>query len=107
MTHIVSEGLWDFTIGLPATLYRAYQNWTSDPQPLEPIEFSELTNFETPLQLDNRIRSVAERVGKLITVEREPQTGFVSIGVYLPDTKAYYEMVSSESKRLKYSHVDN
>lgn len=93
LTQIVSEGLWDFTIGLPATLYRAYQNWTSDPQPLEPIEFSELTNFETPLQLDNRIRSVAERVGKLITVEREPQTGFVSIGVSLPDPKASSEMV--------------
>lgn len=92
-TQIVSESLWNFTIGLPVTLYNFIQNWSSEPQVAEPVEFSELENFENPLQLDNRIRTVAERVSKLITVEREPQTGFVSIGVSLPDAQASTEMV--------------
>lgn len=92
-TQIASESLWNFTIGLPVTLYNFIQNWTSEPQIPEPVEFAELENFENPLQLDNRIRTVAERVSKLITVEREPQTGFVSIGVSLPDSQASTEMV--------------
>lgn len=92
-TQLVSEGLWNFTIGLPATIYNAIQNWSSEAAPLEPITFSELDNFESPLQLDYRIRNVAERVSQLITVEREPQTGFVSIGVSLGDAPASSEMV--------------
>lgn len=86
--------VWNYTIALPVTLWNAIKSLTSDTTPQHPdIDFSQFEEFDVPKELDSRIRNVANTVGGLITISREAQTGFVSIGVSLPDPQASTEMV--------------
>jgi len=90
----VIDYVWDYTIALPITLWdhlKSLFSSTSNDRP--EIDFSQFEEFDVPRQLDNRIKRVANTASELITIYREPQTGFVSIGVSLPDPQAATEIV--------------
>lgn len=94
LTEKSADVLWNATIGLPVTIFNFVTSVSSsDEVSREPVDFGELDNFDTPKRLDNRVREVATRMTNLITVIREPQTGFISIGVSLNDPHAATEMV--------------
>lgn len=86
--------IWDYTIALPFTLWDGIRSLFSDASPQQSeIDFSRLKEFDVPKELDSRIKRVANTTGELITIDREAQTGFVNIGVSLPDPQASTEMV--------------
>jgi capsular polysaccharide biosynthesis protein len=86
--------IWNYTIALPFTLWDGIKSTFSDANSERPeIDFSQFSEFDVPKELDSRIKRVANTVGQLITISREPQTGFVSIGVSLSDPEASTEMV--------------
>lgn len=87
--------IWDYTIALPVTLWNGVRSLFSDSRAERPeVDFSQFNEFDVPKELDNRVKNVANTVGGLITISREPQTGFVSIGVSLDDPHASTEMVN-------------
>jgi hypothetical protein len=101
------EIVWAYTIELPFTLWRHIRSIGSGPRSERPpVDFSELHEFDAPKELDSRVRSVATKVSSLITITREPQTGFVSIGVSLPDPVASTEMVTLVRNLLQQYVVD-
>lgn len=90
----VVDFVWNYTIALPVTLWDGIRSLFSDTSPDQSeIDFSQFDEFDAPKQLDSRIRKVSNTVGELITISREPQTGFISIGVSLTDPQASTEMV--------------
>lgn len=94
LTSRITEAVWDYTIAFPLTAWNIIRSIGSDGQrEKEPIDFSQFQEFEAPKILDSEIRKVANIVSGLITITREPQTGFVSIGVSLQDARASTEMV--------------
>lgn len=93
-TNKITDFVWDYSIGLPITIWNFIKSFSSDePIEREPVDFSQFQEFEAPKELDSQIRNVANTVSQLIMISREPQTGFVSIGVSLPDARASTEMV--------------
>jgi len=86
--------LWNITLGLPNTIRNIINSLGGggDDSP-ETIDFSQFRNFEEPTFLPGSIRSVANTVTDFISVQREPQSGLVLIGVALPDPVASTEMV--------------
>ena len=101
------EMFWDYTVALPFTLWDHIQSIGSNHQNTpSDIDFSELSEFDTPKMLDSRIKKVASTVSGLITITREPQTGFVSIGVSLPDPVASTEMVTLVRNLLQEYVID-
>jgi capsular polysaccharide biosynthesis protein len=92
-TQAFSDNLWDYTIGLPFTLYNAIRSIGSDPSSRSDVQFSEYTSFDSPIKLDNRVRNVAQTVSEMTTITREPQSSFIIIGVSMPDPVAASEMV--------------
>lgn len=94
LTTKVADFLWNYTIGLPITIWNSIKSISADSEPERSvIDFSQFQDFEAPKVLDGKIKKVAGTVSELITISREPQTGFVSIGVSLPDARASTEMV--------------
>ncbi len=86
--------IWDYTLGLPFTIWNFIKSLSSEQSQEKPsIDFSEFREFDAPKMLDSQVKKVANNVAELITITREPQTGFVSIGVSLPDAQASTEMV--------------
>jgi LPS O-antigen subunit length determinant protein (WzzB/FepE family) len=86
--------LWDYTIGLPNTIWNFATSFNQGGQEeRQSINFEEFRDFDEPKMLDPQIRRVANIVSNYITIVREPQTNFVSIGVSLPDAQASTEMV--------------
>ena len=91
-----AEVLWNYTIGLPVTIWRAAtirRPMTEESGEIAGIDFSQFSDFSEPKILDNQIRRVANQMSDYITISREPQTGFVSVGVSLPDAHASTEIV--------------
>lgn len=86
--------LWNITLGLPNTLQNIISSLGrgGDDSP-ETIDFSQFRNFEEPTFLPGSVRTVANTVTDYISVQREPQSGLVMIGVSLPDPVAATEMV--------------
>lgn len=94
LTDRLADFLWNFTIGFPSTFWSFVQSVASGDEPERlPVNFSDLKNFDRPMQLNSDVRGVAQAVAGYITVNRDPQSGFVSIGVALPDAYASTEMV--------------
>lgn len=94
LANRITDFLWNYTIGLPVTAWNSIRSFSSDDELEVPtVDFSQFREFEAPKMLDNKIRYVVANVSELITITREPQTGFVSIGVSLPDARASTEMV--------------
>lgn len=86
--------IWNYTIALPFTIWDEINSAFSNSSSQRPeIDFSQFAEFDVPKELDSRIKRVANTVGELIIISREPQTGFVSIGVSLSDPQASTEMV--------------
>ncbi len=86
--------VWNYTVALPFTLWDGIRSLFSDTSHERPeIDFSKFEQFDAPKELDGRIKRVANTASELITITREPQTGFVSIGVSLPDPQASTEIV--------------
>jgi len=86
--------LWDYTIGLPVTIWNFVTSLQKQEEVERPlINFSDFRDFDEPKMLDPQIRRVASTVSGYITIEREPQTNFVRIGVSLSDAYASTEMV--------------
>jgi hypothetical protein len=99
--------LWDYTIGLPLTLWNAASSFNSpEEQERAPIDFSAFRDFEEPKMLDPQVRRVATIVNNYITIEREPQTNFVSIGVSLSDAHASTEIVILVKRLLQEYVID-
>lgn len=92
-TQAFSDNLWDYTIGLPLTIYNGIRSIGSEASQRPEVRFSEYTSFESPIKLDNRVRNVARTVSEMITITREPQSSFIIIGVSMPDPVAASEMV--------------
>jgi len=91
-----ADFIWRYTIGLPITLWNAATTRRpaeNDGSVAAGLDFSLFRDFDEPRQLDNRIRRVANQMSNYITINREPQTGFVSVGVSLPDAHASTEIV--------------
>lgn len=86
--------LWSITFGLPNTITNIFNSFGSDGE-ADPgtIDFSQFSDFEQATFLPGRIRSVANAVTGYISVQREPQSGFIIVGVALPDPNASTEMV--------------
>lgn len=94
--------LWNITFGLPNTLKNILNSFGSDgEEEREIIDFSQFEDFEQPTSLHREIRSVASTVSGYISVQREPQSGFIIIGVALPDPVASTEMVILVKNLLK------
>lgn len=94
LVNRATDALWNYTIGLPITLWDGIRSMLSDSTTERPdIDFSQFGEFDAPIEVDSRVRSVSNTVGELITISREPQTGFVNIGVSLSDPRASTEMV--------------
>lgn len=89
-----NDFLWNITLGLPNTLQNIFNSLgrSSDEVP-ESIDFSQFRNFEEPTFLPGSVRAVANSVSDYISVQREPQSGLVIVGVALPDPIASTEMV--------------
>ena len=86
--------VWSITLGLPSTIQNIISSFGSDgAAETEIIDFSQYKGFELPTFLPSSIRSVANKVAGYISIEREPQSGFIIIGVALPDPNASTEMV--------------
>lgn len=86
--------LWNFTIGLPVTLWEFFTSLFGDePEERLPPDFAELLHFEVPKHVNPEVRRVAAIMSDYITIDREPQAGYVSIGVALPDPPASTEVV--------------
>ena len=99
--------LYDITFGLPATINGLITSLFSDSgQELPPIDFSEYRDFDEPKMVDSRIRRVANTVSNYISITREPQTGFINIGVSLPDAYASTEMVIIAKNLLQEYVID-
>lgn len=94
--------LWNITFGLPGTVKNILNSFGSDGDDgRERMDFSEFSDFEEPTSLHRDIRSVANTVTGYISVEREPQSGFIILGVSLPDRFASTEMVIKVKNLLK------
>lgn len=89
----MADLIWDLTIGLPSNIIGFVQSLFSDSTERLPVDFSELRNFDRPMMLNPDVRRVAQIVSGYITVDREPLSGFVSIGVSFSDPHAATEMV--------------
>lgn len=89
----LTNRLWDFTFGLPATLKRFFSNRDQEDILPEELDFTQYLNFTEPRLLDNNIRKVANTVKNFIHISRDAQTGFVNIGVSFSDAPASAEMV--------------
>lgn len=88
------EFIWDYTIALPVTLWNGIKSLSSDGGSQRPeIDFSQFDEFDVPKELDSRVKSVANTVSGLITISRQAETGFVSIGVSMADQQASTEIV--------------
>ena len=99
--------LYDFTFGLPRTLNNLISSvFTDSDAELPPIDFSQFRDFDEPKMVDGRVRSVASTLRNYITVTREPQTGFINIGMSLPDAHASTEVVIIAKKLLQEYVVD-
>jgi len=86
--------LWNITLGLPnsvMSIINSIGNGGDDA--IEAIDFSLFSDFNQPTSLPSNIRSVANTVTGYITIQREPQSGFINVGVSLPDRVASTEMV--------------
>lgn len=92
-TESFADNLWDFTIGLPVTIYNGIRSLGSETSAREDVQFSEFTSFDEPVKLDNRVRNVATAMSEMITITREPQSGFIIIGTSMPDPTAASEIV--------------
>jgi len=92
-TEAFADNLWNYTIGLPITIYNGIRSVGSGPGERREVRFSEFTSFDSPIKLDNRVRNVASTVSEMTTITREPQSGFIIIGVSMPDPAAASEMV--------------
>lgn len=88
-----SDNLWNYTIGLPVTIYKGIRSLGSETAARENVQFSEFSSFDSPVKLDNRVRNVASTISERITITREPQSNFIIIGVSMPDPVAASEMV--------------
>ena len=86
--------IWSITLGLPTTIQNIISSIGSDGNTeTGPIDFSQFKDFELPTFLPGSIRSVANTVTGYISIQREPQSGFIIVGVALPDPNASTEMV--------------
>jgi|GEM_PF-280377 len=92
-TQAFSDNLWDYTIELPVTLYNVIRSIGSEPSSGPDVQFKDFSSFDSPIKLDNRVRTVAKKVSEVTTITREPQSGFIIIGVSMPDPVAASEMV--------------
>ncbi|NBC05022.1 MAG: hypothetical protein GVY20_15160 [Bacteroidetes bacterium] len=89
-----TDFIWNYTIALPFTIWNGIKSLLSDGNRERPeIDFSKFEEFDVPKEVDSRIKRAANTAGELITINREAQTGFVNIGVSLPDPQASTEMV--------------
>lgn len=82
--------LWDITLGLPGTIKGLFSDNTT---PLPPVNFEAYEDREGPIDLDSRIGQVTNYVTDLISIQRQPQTGFVVINAQLRDPVASAELV--------------
>ena len=86
--------VWNITFGLPNTLKNIINSiGSSDDETSNRVDFSQFSSFEEPTYLPGSVRAVANRVSDYISVQREPQSGLVLIGIALPDPIASTEMV--------------
>lgn len=91
----LGEFLEDITIGLPGTLKSLFSSSSSRPA----VNF-EAYEGEGPFNLDGRISKVISYTSELISIYREPQTGFVVIDADLPDPQASGQLVKAVKKQL-------
>lgn len=94
--------LWDITFGLPNSISNIVSSIRrSGDEMIDIVDFSIYRDFNHPTALHRDIRKVANIVRDYITVEREPQSGFVSVAVSLPDPIASTEMVILVKNQLQ------
>ncbi|MEX0770578.1 MAG: hypothetical protein WD035_07590 [Balneolaceae bacterium] len=85
--------LWDISFGLPETISRLFGSSSGEDQAPSMIDFDAFSDFETPVMVDSRVRTAMNSIENWITVQIEPQTGFIVIGTSMPDSQAAAEVV--------------
>jgi len=99
--------LWNITLGLPNTVMSIINSiGNGGDDAIETIDFSLFSDFNQPTSLPSNIRSVANTVTGYITIQREPQSGFINVGVSLPDRVASTEMVIAVKNLLQNYVID-
>ncbi|MEX2602203.1 MAG: Wzz/FepE/Etk N-terminal domain-containing protein [Balneolaceae bacterium] len=93
--------LWNSTLGLPATLSSLFSSGAEGEEQAVEIDFESFRDLEQPQNVDYRIRQASETMSNWITVRIEPQTGFIVIGVAMPDSRASSETVNIVREQLK------
>lgn len=91
--------LWNVTFGLPSALGRLFSSSGESGAP--GVDFSLYDNYEEPQSLDARIRAAGDAISKWTTVRIEPQTGFIIIGVSMPDASAAADAVQAVKEQLQ------
>jgi len=91
------EFLEDITFGLPGTIKRLFSSGSSE---RPPVNFEAYEGREGPFDLDGRISQVISYTGDRISIQQEPQTGFVVIRAELPDPEASAQLVRVVKEKL-------
>lgn len=95
-----TDGIWSLTFGLPGTVANLFRSGNGGQQ--REIDFSRYSDFEVPTVLDPQVRSVIREFEEWITVMIEPQTGFLVIGVSMPDARASADAVQVVREQLQH-----
>lgn len=89
--------LWNMTFGLPGTIKGLFSSNSSE---RPDVNFEAYKEKEGPFDLDGRISQVINFTSGLISVEQQPQTGFILISAELPDAVASAQLVKAVKKQL-------
>lgn len=93
--------LWNITLGLPGTLRSAFSSGEEGGQESADVDFESFRDLEQPQNVDYRVREASKTMANWITIRIEPQTGFIVIGVAMPDGHASSETVNIVREQLK------
>ena len=92
--------IWNMTIGLPGTLTQVFSSsGKNEAKDLE-VDFEKYEDKDGPLNLDGKISKAINHINERISVQRQPQTGFVIINAEYTDPHATAGLVKAVKKLL-------
>ncbi len=92
--------LWDMTFGLPRTIAGLFRSSSESGEFSDNFNFEQFLDLETPQKITPRLRKAMEGISNWTTVRIEPQTGFIQIGVSMPEARASAEAVNVVKEQL-------
>lgn len=86
------DSVWNYTFGLPATLMNLFSKEEESTE-IPTSSFSSILEIQTPIRISSDVRMVSRTVNSFTTIDRDPLSGFVNVGVSFTDPQAATEMV--------------